>query len=151
VTVVAKHELSPAPLDHMPLAGVKHRLELIQASGRSRPVTIAMPGKPTPAAQPQAQPVQGSERDQDDRQAGDGHEEHHSHTWLTHRATRAYRADVLVPQLMCGDVVRRPLSGQQARPCHPAAIQDPHEHPVLHVMHVIFRVISDTLDGLCRS
>ena len=33
MTVVAKHELSPAPLDHMPLAGVKHRLELIQASG----------------------------------------------------------------------------------------------------------------------
>src|SRR3974390_3510643 len=27
----------------------------------------------------------------------------------------------------------------------------PRLHSVMHVMHVIFRVISDTLDGLCRS
>jgi hypothetical protein len=83
VSVVAKHELRPAPLDHVPLAGVEHRLELIQASSRGGPVTIAIPGKPAPAAQPHAQPVQGSQRDQDDRQAGDRHEEQHSHTRAT--------------------------------------------------------------------
>ena len=104
VSVVAKHELGPAPLDHMPRAGVKRRLELIEASGRGGPVTIAIPGKPAPAAQPRAQPVQGSQHDQDDRQAGDRHEEHDSHTWLTRRAASAFRADVLVPQAMRGEV-----------------------------------------------
>jgi len=83
VSVVAEHQLCPAPLDHVPLAGVEYRLELIEATGRGGPVTIAIPGKPTPAAQPQPQPVQGSQRDQDDRQARDRHEEHHSHTRLT--------------------------------------------------------------------
>jgi hypothetical protein len=83
VPLVAEHELGPAPLDHVPLAGVEHRLELIEASGRGGPVTIAIPGKPAPAVQPPPQPVQGSQRDQDDRQTRDRHEEHHSHTRLT--------------------------------------------------------------------
>jgi hypothetical protein len=36
--------------------------------------------------QPQAQSVQGGQRDQADSQAGDGHEEQHSHARLTHGA-----------------------------------------------------------------
>jgi len=97
VSVVAKHELGPAPLDHLPLARLEHRLELIETSGRGGRVTSAIPGKPAPAVQPQPQPVQGSQRDQDDRQAGDCHEEHHSHTRLTQRAAGAFPAGVLVP------------------------------------------------------
>lgn len=112
--VAAKHELRPAPLDHMPRAGVEHRLELIEASGRGGPVTIAIPGKPAPAAQPRPKPVQGGQRDQDDRQARDRHEEHHSHTRPTQRAASAFPADVLVPQLIRGEVAKRA--------CHQSAV-----------------------------
>jgi hypothetical protein len=84
VFIVAKHELSPAVIDRVPRAGVKHRLEFIEASRRGRPMAVAIPGKPAPAVQPQAQPVQGGQRDQADSQARDGHEEQHSHAQLTH-------------------------------------------------------------------
>jgi len=46
VPVVAQHELSPAPLDHMPRAGVEHRLELIEAGGRGGPVAVAIQASP---------------------------------------------------------------------------------------------------------
>jgi hypothetical protein len=105
VSVTAEHELRPVPLDHMPLAGVEHRLELIEASGRGGPVTMAIPGKPAPAAQPPPQPVQGSQRDQDDRQARDRHEEHHSHTPLTQRAASAFPAGFLTGRHWVADTV----------------------------------------------
>lgn len=90
VVIVAKHELSPASIDRVPLAGVKHRLEFIEARRRGGPMTVAIPGKPASAAQPQAQSVQGGQRDQTDSQAGDGHEEQHSHERLTHPAVSAF-------------------------------------------------------------
>jgi len=49
VFIVAKHELNPALIDRVPLAGVKHRLKLTQARGGGRPMTVAIPGKPTSA------------------------------------------------------------------------------------------------------
>jgi hypothetical protein len=70
VSIVVKHELGAALIDRVPLAGVKHRLELIEARGRGGPVTVAIPGKAASAVQPQAQPVQGGQRDQTDSQAG---------------------------------------------------------------------------------
>ena len=51
--MVAKHELNLALIDRVPLAGVKHRLKFIEARGGGRPMTVAIPGKPTSAAQPQ--------------------------------------------------------------------------------------------------
>jgi hypothetical protein len=54
--------------------------------------------------QPPPQPVHGGQRDQDDRQAGNRQEEHHSHTRLTQRAASAFPAGVRVPQLARGDV-----------------------------------------------
>jgi hypothetical protein len=90
VFIVAEHMLSPALIDRVPLAGVKHRLQFIEARGWGGPVTVAIPGKPAPAAQPQAQSIQGGQRDQSDSQARDGHEEQHSHGRLTHRAVSAF-------------------------------------------------------------
>ena len=84
--IVAKHELGPALIDRVPRAGVKHRLEFIEARRRGGPTAVAIPGKPASAVQPQAQSVQGGQRDQADSQAGDGHEEQHSHARLTHGA-----------------------------------------------------------------
>ena len=83
---VANHELNLASIDRVPLAGVKHRLKFIEARGGGRPMTVAIPGKPASAAQPPAQSIQGGQRDQTDSQARDGHEEQHSHEWLTQRA-----------------------------------------------------------------
>jgi hypothetical protein len=48
--------------------------------------------------QPQAQSVQGGQRDQADSQARDGHEEQHSHERLTHRAVSAFHLPPLLPQ-----------------------------------------------------
>ena len=42
VSIVVKHELGAALIDRVPLAGVKHRLELIEARGRGGPVTVAI-------------------------------------------------------------------------------------------------------------
>ena len=84
--IVAKHELGPALIDRVPRAGVKHRLEFIEARRRGGPTAVAIPGKPAPAVQPQAQSVQGGQRDQADSQARDGHEEQHTHARLTHGA-----------------------------------------------------------------
>ena len=83
VLIVAKHELNPALIHRVPLAGVKHRLKFIEARGRGRPMTVAIPGKPTSAAQPPAQSIQGGQRDQADGQARDGHEEQSRHTEST--------------------------------------------------------------------
>ena len=85
---VAKHELIPASLDRMLLAGAERCLKLIEACCSGRPVAIAIPGKPTPAVQPDAQPVQGSQRNQADSQTRNSHEEHHSHGGLTHQAVQ---------------------------------------------------------------
>jgi len=90
VFIVAKHELSPALIDRVPLAGVKHRLKFIEARGGGRPMTVAIPGKPASAAQPPAQSIQGRQRDQTDSQARDRHEEQHSHERLTQRAVSAF-------------------------------------------------------------
>jgi hypothetical protein len=59
VFAVTKDKLNPAPLDHVPLAGVKRRLELIEADRGRRPVTVAIPREPASAMDPRAEPVQG--------------------------------------------------------------------------------------------
>jgi hypothetical protein len=61
--------------------------------------------------QPPPQPVHGGQRDQDDRQAGNRQEEHHSHTRLTQRAASAFPAGVRVPQLARGEVPDPPGQG----------------------------------------
>jgi hypothetical protein len=50
--LVAKHEFSPAPLYRVPVAGVEHGLQFIEAGRRSGPVAVAIPGKPASAVQP---------------------------------------------------------------------------------------------------
>jgi hypothetical protein len=52
----------------------EHGLQFIEAGRRSRPVAVAIPGKPASAVQPHAEPVQGSERNQAGSQTGDGYE-----------------------------------------------------------------------------
>ena len=87
---IAKHELSPAPLDRMPLAGVERSLKLIEAGRRGGPAAIAIPGKPAPAVQPDAQPVHGSQRNQADSHTRNSHEEHHAHGRPTHQAVQPF-------------------------------------------------------------
>jgi hypothetical protein len=41
VFIVAKHELSPAPVDGVPRAGVQHRLEFIDAWRCQAPQALA--------------------------------------------------------------------------------------------------------------
>ena len=88
--IVAKHEFSPVPHYQVPVAGVENGLQFIEASRRSGPVAVAIPGKPASAVQPHAEPVQGSEHNQASSQAGDGHEEHEAHDGPTHRAVYAF-------------------------------------------------------------
>ena len=118
VFIVAKHELSPASIDRVPRAGVKHRLEFIEARRRGGPAAVAIPGKPASAVQPQAQPVQGGQRDQADSQAGDGHEEQHSHAWLTHGAVWRVPMAAESPKkpLVAAPAAVRPACRDQAVP-----------------------------------
>ena len=88
--IVAKHEFSPAPLYRVPVAGVEHGLQFIEAGRRSGPVAVAIPGKPASAVQSHAEPVQGSEHNQADSQTGDGREEHEAHDRPAHRAVHAF-------------------------------------------------------------
>ena len=77
--VVTDDELHPALLDRVPFARVEKGLEFIKAGRRSRPVAIAVPGKPAAAVQPQAEPVQGGKHNQAGGQPRDGHEEYEGH------------------------------------------------------------------------
>jgi hypothetical protein len=72
--IVAKHELGSASLDRMPFSEVEHRLKLIEAGRGDGPMAIAIPEKPTPAVQPDAQPVHGSQGNQADSQTPNSHE-----------------------------------------------------------------------------
>jgi hypothetical protein len=124
VFIVAEHELGPALIDGVPLAGVKHRLEFIEARRRGGPTAVAIPGKPASAVQPQAQSVQGGQRDQADSQARDGHEEQHSHARLTYgavwrvpsAASSAYRARQVRRDLATGG---RVVGSQHRQPSRP--------------------------------
>jgi len=89
--IVAENEFSPAPFYRVPVAGVEHGLQFIEAGRRSGVVVVVIPGKPTSAVQPHAEPVHGSEHNQGDSQTGDGHEEHEAHDQPTHRAVYAFR------------------------------------------------------------
>ena len=89
--IIAKHEVSPAPLYRVPVAGVEHGLQFIEAGRRSGPVAVAIPGQPASAVQPHTEPVQCGEHNQADSQTGDGHEEHQAHDQPTHRAIDAFR------------------------------------------------------------
>lgn len=66
--ILAEHEFKPALLDRVPLAGVKDRLELIEARRRGGPVTIAIPGKSAPAGDPAPEAIHEGKRDQANRQ-----------------------------------------------------------------------------------
>jgi len=90
VLIVTEHELMLALFDRVPLTGVEKRLKLIKARRRGRPVTIAVPGKPAPAADPPPKPVHRGECHQADHQARQSHEEHEGHTRLTHRRARTF-------------------------------------------------------------
>jgi Lsr2 len=54
------------------------------------------------------------------------------------------------PASLARTILALTASQRRARPGRHAAMCAA-ERPDLHVMHVIFRVISDSLDGLCRS
>lgn len=89
--LVAKHEFSPALFYRVPVAGVEHGLQFIEAGRRSGPVAVAVPGQPASAVQPHPKPVYGSEHNQAGSQAGDGHEEDEAHGRPTHRVVYPFR------------------------------------------------------------
>ena len=92
VLIVTEHELDPALFDRGPLAGVEQCLKLIQAWRGGWPATVAVPGKPAPAADPPPDTIHGRKRDQADNQAGEGHEEQEGHSGVTRRATQTFPA-----------------------------------------------------------
>jgi hypothetical protein len=121
----------------VPAAGAQHRPELIESSGRGRPVTIAIPAKPAAAVQLKAQPVQGSQHDQEHCQARDrdGHEEQHRHAWLTQPAASTFPGPpclAALPRVSSGRIPppgpRHPLAPTDGRP-------DAVATPRLHAPH----------------
>jgi hypothetical protein len=86
--VVAQHQLQVAPLDRVPLAGVEHRLEFVEARGGGRAAAIAEPGQPATAADPPAEAVHHGQRGQADHQAGEGQEENERHVRCNARQAR---------------------------------------------------------------
>jgi len=96
VLIVAKHQLAPASLDRMPPAGVEHSLKLIETGRRGGPMAVAIPAKPTPGVQPDAQSVHGSQCNQADSQTRNSHEEHHGHGGPTLWAVQPFPSAALI-------------------------------------------------------